>query len=121
MQPPAGGIAYNIAMSNLLVRLKADLGGLWDRAQQHPFVDALADGTLPREKFIHYLRQDYIYLEGYSRAIALGTAKAPSLSRMAEFSGLLHETLTLEMQLHRDFCGQFDITAEDLADRKSVV
>lgn len=94
--------------------LKASTGDLWQRAQEHPFVSALADASLARDKFIHYLKQDYAYLIGYSRAIALATAKAPTLARMAEFAALLNETLNTEMQLHRDFCAQFEIAPEDL-------
>jgi len=95
--------------------LKAGTGDLWQRAQEHPFVSALADASLERDKFIHYLKQDYVYLVGYSRAIALATSRAPTLARMAEFATLLNETLNREMQLHRDFCAQFDLTPEDLA------
>jgi len=100
---------------SLFAALKDKSGGLWARAQQHPFVDGMAAGDLPRAKFVHYLKQDYAYLTGYSRAIALATAKAADLKRMTEFAGLLHETLTLEMQLHRDFSAQFEITPDDLA------
>ena len=70
----------------LFDRLKAGVGELWDQAQQHPFVDALGDGTLAPDRFIHYLKQDYVYLTGYSRAIALASARAPDLKRMAELS-----------------------------------
>lgn len=102
-------------MATLLETLKANVGGLWQQAQTHPFVDALADDSLKRERFIHYLEQDYVYLVGYSRAIAFATAKVPDLGRMTEFAALLHETLATEMQLHRDFCAEFGITPEDLA------
>jgi len=95
--------------------LRASTGDLWQRAQEHPFVNALADASLERDRFIHYLKQDYAYLIGYSRAIALAVSKAPTLDRMAEFAALLSETLTSEMQLHRDFCAHFDITPEELA------
>ena len=36
---------------------------------QHPFVDALARGTLDNERFMFYLRQDSLYLARYSRAL----------------------------------------------------
>ncbi len=98
----------------LFDRLKAGVGELWDQAQRHPFVDALGDGTLERGRFIHYLKQDYVYLTGYSRAIALASARAPDLQRMAELSGLLNETLNHEMQLHRDYCAEFGVSALDL-------
>lgn len=99
----------------LFETLKANVGGLWERAQDHPFVHGIADGSLPEPKFIVYLLQDYAYLSGFSRAIALASAKAPTLQRMGEFAALLNETLTVEMQLHRDYCAEFGITPEQLA------
>jgi thiaminase/transcriptional activator TenA len=100
----------------LFSELKQASGGLWDKAQEHPFVAELAAGTLPKAKFIHYLKQDYAYLLAYSRAIALATAAAPDFRRMAELAGLMDETLNHEMQLHRDYCGEFGISARELED-----
>lgn len=103
-----------MAQTTLFDTLKARVGGLWQAAQEHPFVHALGDGTLPREKFVHYLKQDYAYLTGYSRAIALATAKAPDTARMAEFAGLLSATLEQEMALHREYCTAFGISTGEL-------
>jgi len=103
-----------MVQTTLFDTLKARVGGLWQTAQEHPFVHALGDGTLPQEKFVHYLKQDYAYLTGYSRAIALATAKAPDTARMAEFAALLSATLEQEMALHRDYCTVFGISTGDL-------
>jgi len=40
----------------------------------HPFITGVGDGTLPVEKFKHYVRQDYLYLIDYSRVLALASA-----------------------------------------------
>ena len=80
----------------------------------HQFVSGGGDGTLPVEKFKHYFTQDYVYLIDYSRALALASAKAPMLDDMSWFAGLLDETLNVEMALHRDYCREFDISAEEL-------
>jgi thiaminase/transcriptional activator TenA len=98
----------------LFDELKRRAGSLWDDAQQHPFTVALASGTLERERFMYFLRQDYVYLVGYSRAVALATAKAPSLPRMNAFAELLHGTLQIEMQLHREYCGDYGILHAEL-------
>ena len=37
----------------------------------------LKDGTLPLETFQNYLGQDYLYLEGFARCVAIALAKAP--------------------------------------------
>jgi len=100
--------------TTLFDTLKARVAELWQTAQEHPFVHALCDGTLPQDIFVHYLKQDYAYLTGYSRAIALATAKAPDTTRMAEFAALLSATLTQEMALHREYCGAFSIRIEEL-------
>jgi len=80
----------------------------------HQFVTGVGDGTLPVEKFKHYVTQDYVYLIDYSRALALASAKAPMLDDMSWFAGLLDETLNVEMALHREYCREFDISAEEL-------
>ena len=70
----------------------------------HQFVNGVGDGTLPVERFKHYVTQDYVYLMDYSRALALASAKAPMLDDMSWFAGLLDETLNVEMALHREYC-----------------
>ena len=80
----------------------------------HPFLTGVGDGTLPVEKFKHYVTQDYVYLIDYSRALAMASAKAPRLEDMSWFAGLLDETLNVEMELHRGFCQEFGISAQEL-------
>ncbi|MCI0829785.1 MAG: thiaminase II [Chloroflexi bacterium] len=80
----------------------------------HPFVTGVGDGTLPVEKFKHYVTQDYAYLIDYSRALALASARAPRLDDMSWFAGLLDETLNVEMALHRSYCQEFGINAQEL-------
>ena len=80
----------------------------------HPFVTGVGDGTLPVKKFRYYVAQDYSYLIDYSRVLALASARAPRLDDMSWFAGLLDETLNVEMELHRSFCQEFGINAEEL-------
>ena len=80
----------------------------------HPFVAGVGDGTLPMDKFKHYVLQDYLYLIDYSRVLALASARAPDLESMGWFAKLLDETLNTEMELHRSYCAEFGITREEL-------
>ena len=80
----------------------------------HPFLTGVGDGALPVEKFKYYVAQDYAYLIDYCRVLALASARAPRLEDMAWFAGLLDETLNVEMALHRGFCEEFGISAQDL-------
>ncbi len=81
----------------------------------HPFISGIGDGTLPVDKFQHYVKQDYVYLIDYSRVLALASARAPDLESMGWFAGLLNEILNTEMELHRSYCAEFGITRDDLA------
>lgn len=100
--------------TSLFVTLQKGSGRLWSAAQDHPFVHALGDGSLDQDKFAYFLKQDYVFLLAYSRAISLAAAKAPSLIMMAEFTALAHETLSTEMALHREYCAQFGVTPTEL-------
>ena len=87
---------------------------IWDEEQRHPFVTGIGDGTLALEKFRYYMRQDYIYLIEFCRAISLAVAKAEGVEDMGWFARLLHETLNTEMSLHVSLCEDFGITFDEL-------
>ena len=69
----------------------------------HPFITGIGDGTLPVDKFQHYVKQAYVYLIDYSRVLALASARAPDLESMGWFARLRDEILNTEMELHRSY------------------
>src|SRR5690625_300566 len=87
---------------------------IWNSYIEHPFVKGLGEGWLEKEKFKHWMKQDYVYLIEYSRLFALGSAKAQDLNTMTRFAKLLHGTLDMEMDLHRQYASQFGISHEEL-------
>lgn len=87
---------------------------IWEAYLEHPFVKGIGEGTLDKEKFKHYMKQDYVYLIEYSRVFAIGSVKAPDLKTMTMFADLLHGTLHMEMDLHREYAAKFGITNEEL-------
>jgi thiaminase/transcriptional activator TenA len=106
-------------MSSLFEELRRGSGPLWQSAQTHSFVDGLADGSLPRANFVHYLKQDYIYLIGYARAWSIAAAKAPELALLTAAAALVHDTLGMEMELHRSYCAQFGISRPELDNERA--
>lgn len=98
----------------LSAELRALAEPIWEAQRQHPLVRGIGDGTLAPAVFALWLRQDYRFLNEYSRAFAVATAKAPDLPTMRRFSTLLAETLGTEMDLHRSYCAEFGITEADL-------
>lgn len=59
---------------------RREAAGDWHAYTHHAFVEQLGAGTLPREIFLHYLTQDYIFLFHFARAWALAWS-SPRRSR----------------------------------------
>jgi thiaminase/transcriptional activator TenA len=95
-------------------QFRARSAPLWHAIHEHPFVRALGSGELSRERFEHYLKQDYAYLIEFGRVLALAAAKSEDLADMRSFARLLHATLEIEMDLHRRTCADFGIAPEVL-------
>ncbi len=85
-------------MPSFSQQLKNEAMPIWDAIFEHPFLAAIKDGTLPLDTFQYYLGQDYHYLEGFGRAVALALAKAPDSALLKE---LAHRVMTpVERPLH---------------------
>jgi thiaminase/transcriptional activator TenA len=94
--------------------LRQRAASTWGKEKAHPFVTGIGDGTLSLDNFRYYMRQDYVFLIEFCRAISLAVAKARTLEDMGWFAQMIHETLNMEMALHVSFCADFDITEEEL-------
>jgi hydroxymethylpyrimidine kinase/phosphomethylpyrimidine kinase len=68
-----------------------------------PFVRALADGTLPAEVFAEYLRQDALYLQQYSRALATLAVLAPDADHQLLWAQAAQQALAVERELHESW------------------
>lgn len=86
----------------------------WDAYTHHAFVEGLRDGSLPRAAFLHYLKQDYVFLIHFSRAWALAVVKAGTLDEMRACAGSVHALLDEEMALHVGICEAAGISAAEL-------
>ncbi|MGW6060928.1 thiaminase II [Streptomyces sp. NPDC055189] len=80
--------------------LWADTAEIRAAIDKLPFVIALGDGTLDREKFVYYLAQDAHYLRGYARALASAAAKADRPQDIAFFAKSAHDAVVVESSLH---------------------
>ncbi|WP_410218522.1 TenA family protein [Paracoccus sp. (in: a-proteobacteria)] len=85
-------------------------GAHWAAYVQHDFVRQLAGGTLPRDSFLHYLQQDYVFLLHFARSWALVFAKSDRMTEMQAASSIAHGLLNDEMPLHVEICGREGIT-----------
>lgn len=68
-----------------------------------PFLRALADGTLPREAFLLYLRQDALYLEAYARAMRQLAGRLPEGPDRDLFVHFADDGVSAEREMQETF------------------
>ncbi|MEM9723995.1 MAG: TenA family protein [Pseudomonadota bacterium] len=108
----AAGPTYG---SPLFSQLRAENAALWRAYVRHPFVDGLGDGSLGREGFLVYLRQDYLFLIHFARAWALAAAKSDRIEEIRACAATVHALIDEEMRLHIETCAVAGIDAAALA------
>lgn len=89
--------------------------GLLRRIHAMPFNRELAEGRLSRARFRFYMIQDALYLEQYSRALAVASARAPDAAAMEFFAGAAQGALVVERALHGGFFEKFGVDPADAA------
>lgn len=103
----------SIFESGLFGKLRKHAGATWVNYTHHPFLEQLANGTLPEVCFRRFLTQDYLFLIHFSRAYALLAAKSVRLNDIKDaLSGL--KSITEEMPLHVGYCAKWGISEKDL-------
>lgn len=80
-----------------------------------PFNQTLADGSLPREVFQHYMVQDAHYLVAFGRALAVAAAKADDAPGVVQFAAAAQEAVVAERELHHGFMQEYAVSAEQFA------
>jgi thiaminase (transcriptional activator TenA) len=98
----------------LFGRLRRDTGEAWHAYVEHPFVRALAAGTLPEAAFRNYLVQDYLFLFHFARACALAGYKSASLAELRDACAAMAAIVDIEMPLHVAYCRGWGLSEADM-------
>jgi thiaminase/transcriptional activator TenA len=96
-------------------RWRAACGPTWQAFTHHQFVRQLGDGSLPPDAFLHYLRQDYVFLIHFSRAWGLAIAKSETIEEMKGAAGTVDALVNHEIALHIRICAEHGLSEGDLA------
>lgn len=86
----------------------------WQAYTEHQFVLQLAQGNLAQPCFLHYLKQDFLFLKQYTRAYALAIYKANTLADMRKALPSVHALLDTEIGHHVTYCSAWGLTEADL-------
>lgn len=85
----------------LLDKLIKENKAIWDKYIHHEFVQKLQNGTLEKEVFLFYLKQDYIFLNHYAKCYALLALNANNAKEIQFAIKNQNYTLEGELELHR--------------------
>ncbi len=93
----------------------ASNAALYETIRTMPFNVALADGSLPLERFQHYMVQDAHYLVAFAQGLAIAAAKADDPDRIVQFAQGAAGAIAVERELHTDYFRRFGLDATTVA------
>ncbi|MCE4607361.1 MAG: hypothetical protein F7B61_00150 [Caldisphaeraceae archaeon] len=108
-------MSRNASLTDLL---KNDLEPLWNRVANHSFVIELYKGTLPLEKFVFYLKQDYNYLISDMRAFSLLASKSDYETSKVALE-IAEADATVEMENYIRIIGKLGLSLEDVLEEEA--
>ena len=90
-------------------------GAAWGASFDHPFVRALAEGTLDAARFAFYQMQDARYLEAFADACSLISTRCVDPDDKLWFIDAARLALVVEGELHAGYGERLGYTRDDIA------
>jgi len=90
-------------------------GEAWHAAHDHPFVRALADGSLDSDRFRFYQMQDARYLEAFADATSVISTRCPDPDDKLWFIEAAQMAVVVEKELHAGYGEKLGYDADDVA------
>jgi thiaminase/transcriptional activator TenA len=101
-------------MASFSETLFGRIEGTYQRILAHPFLTGLTDGTLSEAAFRFYAIQDALYLQDFSRGLALLAAKSPTDDAVIMFSEHAKTAIVVERSLHESFFATWGLRPKDV-------
>ncbi|WP_022836433.1 thiaminase II [Salisaeta longa] len=114
LEAPTPLDAYPFAVPPFAVRCMEAAHDAWGAAFGHPFVQALAEGSLATDRFRFYQMQDARYLEAFADAAALIATRCPRPADKEWFIDAARLALVVERELHAEYGATLGYTPDDI-------
>lgn len=88
---------------------------IYERILQLPFVSALADGTLPHDRFMFYLCQDALYINNYARVLAHIASRLTDSDQVADFLRFGMDGVEVERIMHDSYLKSRCLTPSEMS------
>lgn len=94
------------------LRMEAD--SIFKSIFNHPFVQGIGTGQLEPEQLIHYVKQDFEYLNTFNQIYGIAISKSSTREDMSVFNKQIDFILHSEIHPHNNFCKVAEVTYEEL-------
>jgi thiaminase (transcriptional activator TenA) len=90
----------------------------WTAILHHPFIQELGEASLPIDKFVYYIKQDYRYLIEFSRCLGLAAAKSRNIQIMRKWAQMMEGCLRYETEMIEEVSKSLGIPVEELGNTR---
>ncbi|MBG9784802.1 thiaminase II [Shouchella lehensis] len=94
--------------------LREHANPVFEAILQHPFVQGIGKGQLPPEALIHYVKQDFEYLNTFMQIYGLAINKSTTREDIALFNEQISFILHSEIHPHNNFCQVAGVSYDEL-------
>jgi thiaminase (transcriptional activator TenA) len=95
-------------------QLRLRSGAIWRSILGHPFLRELQAGTLPMDRFVYFILQDYVYLLDFAQVLCMGGAKSGNLETLAMFAHHALGAVEVERSFHASFGNELGFSRQEL-------
>jgi thiaminase (transcriptional activator TenA) len=90
-------------------RLQAAALPVWQRIVEHPYIRELKQGTLPLDTFRGYVQQDWLYLQEFTRTVAVIAGRCPEAQQVKFLLAWAEPLANMEYHFHKKHAAQLDL------------
>lgn len=94
--------------------LRKEAAPIFEAIFQHPFVKGIGAGKLDKEQLIHYIKQDFEYLNAFMKIYGTAITKCTNRRDIAFFNSQISFILHSEIHPHHNFCEQAGVSYQEL-------
>lgn len=95
-------------------QLRKENEDVFEAIFNHPFVQGIGRGDVPKEALAHYIKADYEYLSAFMHLYGVAIAKSATRDGIAFFNKQIDFVLNSESHPHHNFCDHIGVGYDEL-------
>jgi thiaminase/transcriptional activator TenA len=96
-------------------RLQEIAQPVWEKIVAHPYLNELADGTLPLETFRFYVQQDWLYLREFARTVAAIAGRSSDSEVTRFLLDWVQPLVGMEYHFHHKHAAVLDLDFDNIS------